>query len=266
MSTLSRQYPGSLMGTVAMARQAIYDGQRYREEWAAYEKAPAGKKRPKYDSALEAWAEVASGRLPLWVTASRENDVRRALALADEFKIKVAVLGAPQAYRAAALIKARKLPLVVSVNFDPPRAASFFGAADEEKEKRDIEEAEKNPAELHKAGVSFALGSGHAKDFLAGVRKAVEMGLPRDAALRAITLSAAETLGVADRTGSLDRGKVANLVAWSGEPLTKDAKVKMVFVDGQLYEPEERPERRDEKGDEKKPENKPDTPPAEVGR
>jgi imidazolonepropionase-like amidohydrolase len=266
LSTLARQYPGSLMGTVAMARQALYDGQRYREEWAAYEKAPAGKKRPKYDSAAEAWAEVASGRLPLWVTASRENDVRRALALADEFKIKVAVLGAPQAYRAAALIKSRKLPLVVSVNFDPPRAASFFGAADEEKEKRDIEEAEKNPAELHKAGVSFALGSGHAKDFLAGVRKAVEMGLPREAALRAITLSAAETLGVADRTGSLDRGKVANLVAWSGEPLTKDAKVKMVFVDGQLYEPEERPERRDEKGDDKKPENKPDTPPAEVGR
>ncbi|HET8644964.1 MAG TPA: amidohydrolase family protein, partial [Vicinamibacteria bacterium] len=224
--------------------QALLDGQRYREEWAAYEKAPAGKKRPKYDSALEAWAEVAAGRLPLWVTATRENDVRRCLGLADEFKVKVGLLGAPQAFRAAALIKARKVPLVVSVNFDPPRAANFFGGADEEREKKDIEEAERNPAELHKAGVNFALGSGHAKDFLAGVRKAIEKGLPREAALRAVTLGAAEALGVADRTGSLDRGKVANLVAWSGEPLTKDAKAKMLFVDGQLYEPEERPERR----------------------
>jgi imidazolonepropionase-like amidohydrolase len=251
LATLARQYPGSLMGTVAMARQALYDGQRYREEWAAYEKAPAGKKRPKYDSALEAWAEVAAGRLPLWVTASRENDVRRALGLADEFKIKVAVVGAPQAHRAAALIKARKLPLVVSVNFDTPRAATFFGGGDEEKEKADIEEAEKNPADLHRAGVSFALASGHAKDFLAGVRKAIEKGLPREAALRATTLAAAEALGVADRTGSLERGKVANVVAWAGEPLTKDAKVKMLFVDGQLYEPEERPERKE--GEERRP-------------
>jgi imidazolonepropionase-like amidohydrolase len=261
MATLTRQYPGSLMGTVGMARQALYDGQRYREEWSAYDKAPAGKKRPKYDSALEAWAEVAAGQLPLWVTATRENDIRRALGLADEFKIKVALLGAPQAYHVASLIKSRKVPLVVSVNFDPPRAVTGFGGGggggggDEEKEKQDIEDAERNPAELQKAGVNFALGSGHAKDFLAGVRKAMERGLPAEAALRAITLGAAEALGVADRTGSLDRGKVANLVAWSGEPLSKDARAKLVFVDGQLYEPEERerPDRREGKPADKDP-------------
>jgi len=82
--------------------------------------------------------------------------------------------------------------------------------------------------------------SGHAPDFLAGVRKAVERGLPREVALRAVTLSAAEALGVADRTGSLEAGKIANVVAWSGEPLTKDAKPRYVFVDGELFEPEEK--------------------------
>lgn len=267
MATLTRQYPGSLMGTVGMARQALYDGQRYREEWSAYDKAPAGKKRPKYDSALEAWAEVAAGQLPLWVTATRENDIRRALSLADEFKIKVALLGAPQAYHVASLIKSRKVPLVVSVNFDPPRAVSGFGGGggggggDEEKEKQDIEDAERNPAELQKAGVNFALGSGHAKDFLAGVRKAMERGLPAEAALRAITLGAAEALGVADRTGSLDRGKVANVVAWTGDPLGKDTRAKLVFVDGQLHEPEER-ERPD-----RRPDGRPaDKEPGEVDR
>jgi len=81
--------------------------------------------------------------------------------------------------------------------------------------------------------------SAYAPDFLAGIRKAIEKGLPRDAALRAVTLDAALALGVADRTGSLEAGKIANVVAWSGDPLTKDAKVKMVFVDGRLYEPEE---------------------------
>jgi imidazolonepropionase-like amidohydrolase len=246
MATLTRQYPGSLMGTLAYTRQALYDAQRYREEWAAYDRSPRGKKRPRYDAGLEAWQDVLSGREPLIVTATRENDLRRALALADEFKIKVAVAGAPQASRLASLIKQRSLPLLVSVNFDPPRAATFFGPEDEERERKDIEEAQKNPAELYKAGVRFALVSGHAASFLDGIRKAIEKGLPREAALKAVTLDAADTLGIADRTGSIETGKIANLVAWSGEPLAKEAKVKMVFVDGLLYEPEERPERRGE--------------------
>src|SRR5207249_699720 len=232
MSTLARQYPGSLMGTVAYARQSLDDAIRYRDEWAAYERSPSGKKRPRYDAALAAWQDLLAGKETLVITAFRENDVRRAVAIADEFKIRIAVAGAPQAFRVAELIKARKLPLLVSVNFDPPRAASFSGAAlgDEEKERRDIEDAERNPAELHKAGVRFALVSAYAPNFLAGVRKAIERGLPRDVALRAVTLEAAAALGIADRTGSLEPGKIANVVAWSGDPLTKDAKAKMVFV------------------------------------
>lgn len=257
MTSLSRQYPGSLMGTVAYVRQQLYNAIHYREEWARYEKAPRGKKRPKYDSALEAWQGVLSGKLPLIITASRENDLRRALAFADEFKLKVVVAGAPQAFRMASLIKERKLPLLVSVNFDPPKAGGFFGGTDEEKEKRDIEEAEKNPAELQRAGVPFALVSAYAPNFVAGVKKAIEKGLPQDAALRAVTLGAAEVLGVADRTGSLEAGKIGNVVVWSGEPLGKDGKVKMVFVDGQLYEPEEKPDVKDMKKDGEKPEARP---------
>jgi imidazolonepropionase-like amidohydrolase len=240
MATQASRYPNSLMGTVALVRQSLLDAAWYREEWAAYEKSPSGQRRPAYDAALEAWADVTSGRLPLVVTALRENDIRRALALADEFKVRVTVAGAMQAWRVVELIKSRKPPLLVSVNFDPLRPVSVFGAEDEERERREIEEAEKNPAELHKAGVPFALVSGHAPSFPAGIRKAMERGLPPDAALRAVTLGAAEALGVADRTGSLEKGKIANVVAWSGEPLTRDAKVKMVFVDGHLYEPDDR--------------------------
>jgi len=241
MATLARAYPGSLMGTVAYARQALYDAARYRDEWKAYEAAARGRKRPAYDPALQAWQEVLTGKELLIVTASRENDVRRALALADEFKVRVAVADAPQAARVVELIKTRKLPLLVGVNFDPPRAPALFGTPDDEKERRDIEEAERNPAELHKAGASFALVSAYAPDFLAGVRKAIERGLPAEAALRAITLAPAEVLGVADRLGSLEAGKIANVVVWSGEPLAKDTKAKMVFVDGALYEPDEKP-------------------------
>jgi imidazolonepropionase-like amidohydrolase len=254
MATLFRQYPGSLMGTVAYVRQALYDAARYRVAWAAWERAP-GRKRPRYDAALAAWQEAAAGREPLVVTALRENDLRRALALADEFKLKVVLAGAPQASRLAPLLKQRKVPLLVSVNFDPPRAAggsSEFGGRSEEQERRDIDEAERNPAALHKAGVPFGLVSAYAPDFLAGVRKAIERGLPREAALRAVTLGAAEALGVADRLGSLEAGKIANVVAWAGDPLTREAKVRMVFVDGLLFEPEERKDAPERKGEDKK--------------
>ncbi len=196
---------------------------------------------------------MLAGRQLLVVTATRENDIRRALALADEFKVKLVVAGAMQAQAVTGILKSRRVPLLVSVNFDPPKPVTFFGGADDDRERRDLEEAEKNPAALHRAGIPFALVSGHAPDFLAGVRKAIERGLPREAALRAITSGAAEALGVADRLGTLEAGKIANVVAWSGEPLTKDAKPKYVFVDGELFEPEDRPEKAGSAGDVNQP-------------
>ncbi len=240
MATQAAKYPGSLMGTVAYARQELLDAAHYRDAAAAYGKAPRGHKRPRFDAALGAWQDVLAGRQVLIVTATRENDIRRALALADEFKLKIAIAGAMQAQAVADLVKARRVPLLVSVNFDPPKPVGDEDD-DVDKERAAIEAAERNPAALHRAGVAFALVSGHAPDFLAGVRKAIDRGLPRDAALRAVTLAAAEALGVADRLGSLEAGKIANVVAWSGEPLTADAKAKMVFVDGELTEPDEKP-------------------------
>lgn len=238
MATLQRQYPGSLMGTMAYVRQALLDASRARDAWAAWEKSPRGQKRPVYDAALQPWQQVLAGRLPLVVTCTLDNDVRRALSLADEFAIRVVLAGAPSAFRTAELIKARRVPLIVSVNFDPPRSGGFFGGVDEEQERRRIRDAERNPAELQKAGVAFALASAWAPDFVAGIRTAVEKGLPRDAALRAATLGAAEALALSDTTGSLETGKLANVVAWSGEPFAKDTKARYVFVDGRLYEPE----------------------------
>jgi imidazolonepropionase-like amidohydrolase len=239
LASLARQYPGSLMGTIAYARQALYDAARAREAWAAWEKAPRGQKRPRYDPALAAWQLVLSGRLPLVVTCTLENDVRRALALADEFKLQVVLAGAPLAFRSADVLKARRVPLLVSVNFDPPRAASIFSGFDEEQERRRIQDAERNPAELARAGVPFALASAWAPDFVAGLRRAVEKGLAADVALRAATLGAAEVLKIEAATGSLEPGKLANVVAWSGEPFAKDSKPRYVFVDGKLHEVDE---------------------------
>ena len=176
------RYPASLMGTVAYVRQALYDAARYRDEWAAYERAPAGRKRPRYDAGSRRPGRTwLAGTAAAVVTASRENDVRRALALADEFKMRViAGRTRPRPRALAALIKERKLPLLVGRQLRPAALPRFrrFGGPDDEKERRDIDEAERNPAALQQAGVSFALVSAYAPDFLAGVRKAIERGLP----------------------------------------------------------------------------------------
>lgn len=259
MASLSRQYPDSLMGTIAYVRQSLADATHARDAWAAWNRAPLGRKRPRYDPALLPWQEALAGRLPLVVTCNGENDVRRALALADEWKLRVVLANAPQAGRLVDLLKSRRVPLVVGVNFDPPRAGGALGAGDEEQERRRIREAEENPAALARAGVVFGLASAWAPDYVAGIRRAVEHGLPAEAALRAATLGAAEALSLGDRLGSLEPGKIANVVAWSGEPFAKDTRARYVFVDGRLYEPEAKEGGREGRRDE--PAAKPDAAP-----
>jgi imidazolonepropionase-like amidohydrolase len=259
MASLDRKYPGSLMGTMAHVRQALADAARAREAWAAWDSAPRGKKRPLYDPALLPWQEALAGRVPLVVTCNNENDVRRAIALADEWKLRVVVANAPLAARSAELLKGRRLPLVVGVNFDPPRAGGVFGL-DEEQERRRVREAEENPAALARAGVRFGLASAWAPDYVAGIRKAIERGLPAETALRAATLGAAEALSLGDRLGSLEPGKIANVVAWSGEPFAKETRARYVFVDGRLYEPEAK-ERDGRAGEAKDARPRADAPP-----
>jgi imidazolonepropionase-like amidohydrolase len=208
MASLGRQYPDSLMGTMAWVRQALADAARAREAWAAWDRAPRGQKRPRYDASLLPWQEALAGRLPLVVTCNSENDVRRALALSDEWKLRIVLANAPQAARLADLLKGRRAPLLVGVNFDPPKTGGFFGF-DEEQERRRIREAEENPAALARAGVPFGFASAWAPDYVAGIRRAIERGLPRETALRAGTLGAAEALALADRTGSLGPGRAS---------------------------------------------------------
>lgn len=71
LRSLAQRYPGSLMGTMAYVRQALLDAARYRDEWAAYERAPRGRKRPRYDAGLQAWTDVLAGRIPLVVTTDK---------------------------------------------------------------------------------------------------------------------------------------------------------------------------------------------------
>jgi imidazolonepropionase-like amidohydrolase len=232
-------FPGALMGVIAYIRQIYLDLDHYQAVKADYDRDPRGKQRPEYDRALEGIA--ASKRLLL--PANRLVEIDRMVRFGAELKQNTVLYGGLEAYRpeAAALLKKYNTPLLVSLKF-PVRAAD--SDPDEPGILRVLEQRDKAPsapAELQKAGVKFALyadGIEQPRDFQRAVKKAIDAGLPREAALRALTLTPAEIYGVADRVGSIEKGKIANLVVTKGDLFEDATTVQMIFVDGHKYEPQ----------------------------
>jgi imidazolonepropionase-like amidohydrolase len=241
-------YPSSLMGTVAYIRQTFYDAIRYRDEVERYSRVKRGVARPEHEKKLAALQPALKGDLPVLFVANTDLDIRRALMIADEFKLKPIIAGALYGYRVADVLKAKNVPVILSVDF-PKRGADLPDDEDETlRVLRQRAEAPKGAAKLAQAGVKFAFTSGSLRpqDFIANVQKAVENGLSKDQALRALTINAAEILGAADQLGTIEVGKIANLVVTSGDLLAKDAKFKHVFIDGaeiELKKPEAAPMR-----------------------
>src|SRR5437588_10071794 len=110
-------YPGSLMGTVAYVRQTFYDALHYREEVARYNRVKRGVSRPEYDKRLAALQPAINGDLPVLFIANSDGDIRRALMIADEFKLKPIIAGALYGYRVAYLLKAKGVPVILSVDY-----------------------------------------------------------------------------------------------------------------------------------------------------
>jgi imidazolonepropionase-like amidohydrolase len=228
------QYPNSLMGTVAFVRQSFYDAINYRDQVERYNHNKRGVSRPEYDKKLAAMVPTLNGTLPVVFIANTDGDIRRALMVADEFKLKPIIAGALYGYRVADMLKARNVPVILSVDF-PKRAAELPEDDDEPlRVLRARAEVPKGAARLAQAGVKFAFTSGSLRpaDFIANVQRAVENGLSKDDALRALTINAAEILGASDQVGTIEVGKIANLVVTSGDLLAKETRIRHVFIDG----------------------------------
>ena len=231
-------YPGSLMGTVAYIRQSFLDAIRYRDEVDRYNRIKRGVNRPEHDKRLAALQPALKGELPVLFVANSDGDIRRALMIADEFKLKPMIAGAMYGYRVADILKSRGVPVILSLDF-PRRSADLPDDEDETlRVLRQRAETPRGAARLAQAGVKFAFSSGSLRpqDFIANVQKAVENGLSKDEALRALTINAAEIFGAADQLGTIEVGKIANLVVATGDLLAKDAKVRHVFIDGDQIE------------------------------
>jgi hypothetical protein len=232
-------FPSSLMGVLAYVHQIYLDAEHYKLVKAAYDKSPSGMQRPQYDRALEGVIDSKRILLP----ANRMVEIDRMIHFSAELKQPTILYGVREAYRpeAVELLKKAGLPVLVSLRWpEPGRGADVHIEDETMRQLETYDQAAAAPALLQKAGVKFALysdGLDAPRDLQRAVKKAMDAGLSRDEALRAMTLSPAEIYGVADRVGSIDKGKIGNLVVTKGDIFESSTKIEMVFIDGKKYTP-----------------------------
>lgn len=233
-------YPSSAMGILAFLRQSLLDAQHYREEWARYNKSPRGAQRPEVNKSLAALQPVINGEMPVIFSVGSVREMERAVGMAEEFGLKYMLSGATQSYQNADYLKSKNVTVLLSLSF-PQKPA---GLEDPESESlrtlRERADAPKAAAALHKAGVRFAFTSGtlsRPSDYIVNAGRAIEAGLPKEEALKALTIYPAEIFGLSEQLGSIEKGKIANLIVTSGDLFARDTRVKHVFIDGNHYEP-----------------------------
>src|ERR1700722_11793776 len=177
------------------------------------------------DLKLEALAPVVRGQLPVLVFANRAREIRNAVEFCDKQKLKMILAGGEEAYKVKDLLRSKGIPVILRPTLSLP--------IDEDDA---YDRLLSHPAELAAAGGRFAFGR-FDNSFPARLGQqaanAVADGLPYDEALKAVTVYPAEIFGVADQVGTLETGKIANIIVTNGDPLELSTEVKFLFIRGQ---------------------------------
>jgi imidazolonepropionase-like amidohydrolase len=236
-------FPGDILGVFAYMKQLYFDAQYYDRAWKTYNADPTAMERPDWDLALEPIRRQLAEGWPVLFPAGDRTEIQRAVRTSREMGVTPVVYGVQGGWQAADVLADAGVAALVDLTWpEPPRNADP-AAVPNLSDLRMWDRAHTTPGLLAQAGVPFAFYVGDAPgDAMAAVRKAVAGGLSEGDAIRALTLSAAEIFGVDDRLGSIDRGKIGNLVVADGDLLDAGTRVEMVFIDGDPYEMAEAPE------------------------
>lgn len=207
-----------------MLREFFVRAQAYRRE-LALAKSSRKPQLLKRNLALEALVQVLERKLPLIIRAHRADDILTARRLAKEFGFRWILRGAAEAYKVAKYLKADHVPVLLG----PIRLP--LAKLETRRSRLD------NAAILHSAGIRLSIASAeiyNTRNLPYEAAFAVAWGLPHDVALRALTIIPARIFGVADRIGSLKRGKDADIVVFSDDPLKLLTKVEYVIINGRV--------------------------------
>ena len=250
------EYPATLLGVAAVFRQFYADANWYWRMQRYLERHPRSGERLPADPALAAMMPVVGGQKPIIFEADTESDILRALALAEELDFRVWIAGGKEAYKVVDLLKSRRVPVIVNLDFDDEpdfgakpdgnsngEPAALEGPFDPVKVQRDKrrrwEEQVGNLNTLFNAGVVAAIGSfdlDSPDELIKQVRLAIRHGLAPQRALAALTANPAWLLGASEKLGGIDRGLLANAVLMTAPFEDENAKVKWMFVDGRRFE------------------------------
>lgn len=212
---------GSRAGVAQRLRRVFNDALEYSRRGAAYQRAQ-NEQLAASAADLEALLPVLRGQLPLIAVANRRSDIETALRIAREYKLRLILAGAAEGWMIPSEIAAAGVPVLVEPLANIP-TYDALGIRHE------------NAALLTKGGVKVALletATENTRNLRQQAGNAVATGMTWDQALRAVTLTPAEAFGVADRYGSIEPGKVANVVVWSGDPFEFSTGVEQVFIRG----------------------------------
>jgi len=246
-------FPDSLLGVLAYIHQVWLDTDWSVKAQEIYEKNPHGVARPRYDRTEATLAEALEDHALVLVPANNRVQLRRALELIERWHVTGGIYGGQMGYEVAPEIAAKKLPVLIDLKWPEAEKDADPEAKPSLRTLEFRDRAPSTPSAFAKAGVKFAFYSGGLsapKDILKAAKKSIDAGLAPDAALRAFTLTPAEIFGLADRLGSIENGKIANLVVTDGDLFDEKTKIKMVFVDGRRFEVHEPEKAKDPpKGD-----------------
>jgi imidazolonepropionase-like amidohydrolase len=237
------EYPGSLMGSIALIRQSLFDARWYSAvSQAGAERTPTAE-RLQLSQSLAALQPALSGSQPVFMLMDDELDAGRFAAIAAEFSLKTVLVGSGHEYRLLPQLKQWSHPLVLPLGFPEAPAVEKPGVALQTAlaDLQHWQQAPANAARVAAAGLRFALTTRGlkepAKEFWPSLRRAVAAGLSEDDALRALTLTPAELLGESSRLGRVAPGQLANLViADPGLFREESAAIYEVWVEGERFE------------------------------
>jgi imidazolonepropionase-like amidohydrolase len=202
------------------------DARRY---WTAKR---AGSKVFEQNRKFEAMIPVLEGKTPVFVTAVREQTIREAIEFAERQKIRIILADPYEAYKVLDLIKSHNIPVVLGPTNTLPLDRDD-----------DYDRSYTTPGELFKAGIKFSIASfstSRSRNIPYEAAAAVPYGLPHDEAYKAVSLNAAEIFGVSKKLGSIDEGKIADLIITDGDPMEARTQLKHLFINGKPVDLETR--------------------------
>ena len=234
-------YPGSSMGVHALTRQALLDGHWQARSRDIFEENPDGNEPPYEGRSLDSMRDVLEGREPVIIDASTEIRALRGAKLADEFELDAIILGGGTEFRRVDEIAATNRPLIVPLLFpDKPKVEGLRSTEDITlRTLLTWKHAPENPARLMEAGVPVSLTThrlSNRGDFRKNIAKAIEHGLDRDDALAAVTINPARLMRAEDRLGTIEEGRIANVVIVEGDLFDPSDSIREVWVAGRRHE------------------------------